>query len=50
MALAVGVNLGGEVARLFMKVPGPSGGIEVAGRLVPYLTGPRRAAKRTRGF
>jgi uncharacterized membrane protein YjjB (DUF3815 family) len=50
MALAIGVNLGGEVARLFMKVPGPSGGIEAAGRLVPYLTGPRRAAKRTRGF
>ncbi|WP_327067622.1 threonine/serine exporter family protein [Kitasatospora sp. NBC_01250] len=50
MALAIGVNLGGEVARLFMKVPGVGtlAGGEV--RLVPYLTGPRRAAKRTRGF
>jgi uncharacterized membrane protein YjjP (DUF1212 family) len=47
MALAIGVNLGGEVARLFMKVPGPE---SLGGRLVPYLTGPRRAAKRTRGF
>ncbi|PYC87947.1 hypothetical protein C7C46_02635 [Streptomyces tateyamensis] len=47
MALAIGVNLGGEVARLFMKVPGPEA---LGGRLVPYLTGPRRAAKRTRGF
>ncbi|MFE9427143.1 threonine/serine exporter family protein [Kitasatospora sp. NPDC006697] len=49
MALAIGVNLGGEVARLFLKVPGPGAG---GGSLVPYLTlgGPRRAAKRTRGF
>ncbi|MEU1800186.1 threonine/serine exporter family protein [Streptomyces sp. NPDC019937] len=39
LAIAIGVNLGGEAARLFLKVPGgaddPSG---------------RRAAKRTRGF
>jgi uncharacterized membrane protein YjjB (DUF3815 family) len=47
MALAIGVNLGGEVARLFMKVPGLAPG---GPSLVPYLTGPRRAAKRTRGF
>ncbi|MFJ6617191.1 threonine/serine exporter ThrE family protein [Kitasatospora sp. NPDC091335] len=44
MALAVGVNLGGEIARLFMKLPvgdeRPS--------LYPVM--PRRAAKRTRGF
>ncbi|MEZ0091417.1 threonine/serine exporter ThrE family protein [Streptacidiphilus sp. EB129] len=39
LALAVGVNLGGEVARLFLQVP-PGAGPEVA----------RRAAKRTRGF
>lgn len=39
LAIAIGVNLGGEAARLFLKMPGadtdPSG---------------RRAAKRTRGF
>ncbi|MFI0780742.1 threonine/serine exporter ThrE family protein [Streptomyces sp. NPDC021212] len=39
LAIAIGVNLGGEAARLFLKIPGsgddPSG---------------RRAAKRTRGF
>ncbi|MDH6111270.1 uncharacterized membrane protein YjjP (DUF1212 family) [Kitasatospora sp. MAP12-15] len=46
MALAIGVSLGGEVARLFMKVPGPG----AEHRLAPYLTAPRRAAKRTRGF
>ncbi|MDH6116979.1 uncharacterized membrane protein YjjP (DUF1212 family) [Kitasatospora sp. GAS204A] len=50
MALAIGVNLGGEVARLFMKVPGIGTLAGADGRLVPYLTGPRRAAKRTRGF
>ncbi|MFF2042395.1 threonine/serine exporter ThrE family protein [Kitasatospora sp. NPDC058170] len=44
MALAIGVNLGGEVARLFMKLPG--GGERPL--LAPAL--PRRAAKRTRGF
>jgi uncharacterized membrane protein YjjP (DUF1212 family) len=38
LAIAVGVNLGGEISRLFLKVPG-------AGR-----TSGRRAAKRTRGF
>lgn len=36
LAIAVGVNLGGELARLVLKTPGPAG--------------PRRAAKRTRGF
>ncbi|MFI9269558.1 threonine/serine exporter family protein [Kitasatospora sp. NPDC052896] len=46
MALAIGVNLGGEVARLFLKVPGPG----AEHRLVPYFSVPRRAAKRTRGF
>ena len=44
LALAIGVNLGGEVARLFMKIPG---GPE---RLALYPAVPRRAAKRTRGF
>ncbi|MFG2092691.1 threonine/serine exporter ThrE family protein [Streptomyces sp. NPDC048612] len=38
LAIAVGVNLGAEVARLFLRAPG----IEEAGG--------RRAAKRTRGF
>ncbi|MEU9483909.1 threonine/serine exporter family protein [Streptomyces decoyicus] len=38
LAIAVGVNLGAEVARLFLRAPG----IEEAGA--------RRAAKRTRGF
>ncbi|MEW2520024.1 threonine/serine ThrE exporter family protein [Actinacidiphila alni] len=36
LAIAVGVNLGGELARLVLKTPGPSA--------------PRGAAKRTRGF
>ena len=36
LALAIGVNLGNEIARLALKPPGPSA--------------PRRAAKRTRGF
>ncbi|GAA4855034.1 threonine/serine ThrE exporter family protein [Kitasatospora terrestris] len=44
MALAIGVNLGGEVARLFLKSPGATE------RLAPHLLVPRRAAKRTRGF
>ncbi|GJF29690.1 membrane protein [Kitasatospora sp. NE20-6] len=44
LALAIGVNLGGEVARLFLKTPGATE------RLAPYLLVPRRAAKRTRGF
>jgi uncharacterized membrane protein YjjP (DUF1212 family) len=39
LALAVGVNLGGEVARLFLRVPQGDG---------PEIV--RRAAKRTRGF
>ncbi|MFC8450865.1 threonine/serine exporter family protein [Kitasatospora sp. NPDC057223] len=44
LALAVGVNLGGEIARLFMKIPSGS-------ELPPlYPVAPRRAAKRTRGF
>ncbi|EFD68504.1 threonine/serine exporter family protein [Streptomyces violaceoruber] len=38
MAIAIGVNLGGEISRLFLKVPGAA---SAAGR---------RAAKRTRGF
>ncbi|MDH6576665.1 threonine/serine exporter family protein [Kitasatospora sp. MAP5-34] len=58
LALAVGVNLGGEIARLFMKLPGRTTGIRAPGlgtlgadqRLAPYLLAPRRAAKRTRGF
>ncbi|MGW3103189.1 threonine/serine ThrE exporter family protein [Streptomyces sp. NPDC001100] len=37
MAIAIGVNLGSEISRLFLRVPGPSAGA-------------RRAAKRTRGF
>ena len=40
LAIAIGVNLGGEIARLFMKVPG-AGIVD---------TTDRRAAKRTRGF
>jgi len=40
LALAVGVNLGGEVARLFLKVPQGDGPAVVR----------RAAAKRTRGF
>ena len=39
LALAVGVNLGGEVARLFLQIPQGDG---------PEIV--RRAAKRTRGF
>ncbi|MFI5757942.1 threonine/serine exporter family protein [Streptomyces sp. NPDC051569] len=38
LAIAIGVNLGGEISRLFLRVPG-------AGR-----ASGRRAAKRTRGF
>jgi uncharacterized membrane protein YjjB (DUF3815 family) len=38
MAIAIGVNLGSEISRLFLRVPG-------AGRAAG-----RRAAKRTRGF
>ncbi|MGQ4386510.1 threonine/serine ThrE exporter family protein [Streptomyces sp. SAS_270] len=37
MAIAIGVNLGSEISRLFLRVPGGSAGA-------------RRAAKRTRGF
>ncbi|MFF1920134.1 threonine/serine exporter ThrE family protein [Streptomyces sp. NPDC058221] len=37
-AIAIGVNLGSEISRLFMRVPGAVGGAN------------RRAAKRTRGF
>ncbi|MFD9000951.1 threonine/serine exporter ThrE family protein [Streptomyces sp. NPDC059582] len=37
MAIAIGVNLGSEISRLFLRVPGGA-------------TGGRRAAKRTRGF
>ncbi len=44
LALAIGVNLGGEIARLFMKLPV---GVERPS-LAPVI--PRRAAKRTRGF
>ncbi|MFE7530977.1 threonine/serine exporter family protein [Kitasatospora sp. NPDC057542] len=44
MALAIGVNLGGEIARLFMKLP------VGAERPSLYPAVPRRAAKRTRGF
>ncbi|WP_280696517.1 threonine/serine exporter family protein [Kitasatospora sp. GP82] len=44
LALAVGVNLGGEIARLFLKQPGTEQ------PLAPALKVPRRAAKRTRGF
>ncbi|GAA2232118.1 MULTISPECIES: threonine/serine exporter family protein [Kitasatospora] len=44
LALAVGVNLGGEIARLFLKQPGA----ELS--LAASLGVPRRAAKRTRGF
>ncbi|WP_424888336.1 threonine/serine ThrE exporter family protein [Streptomyces sp. XH2] len=36
LAIAIGVNLGSEMARMFLKVPGEAAG--------------RRAAKRTRGF
>ncbi|HET6855809.1 MAG TPA: threonine/serine exporter family protein, partial [Streptomyces sp.] len=38
LAIAIGVNLGGEVSRLFLKTPGAGRGAS------------RRAAKRTRGF
>ncbi len=37
MAIAIGVNLGSEISRLFLRMPGAS-------------SGARRAAKRTRGF
>ncbi|MCQ6556327.1 threonine/serine exporter family protein [Streptomyces sp. C10-9-1] len=42
LAIAIGVNLGSEVTRLFLRVPGAPGEIQ--------LPGGRRAAKRTRGF
>ncbi|WP_329546282.1 threonine/serine exporter family protein [Streptomyces sp. NBC_01356] len=38
MAIAIGVNLGSEISRLFLRIPGAS------------TAGGRRAAKRTRGF
>lgn len=38
LAIAIGVNLGGEISRLFLQVPAGEGRAE------------RRAAKRTRGF
>ncbi|WP_434594277.1 threonine/serine ThrE exporter family protein [Streptomyces sp. A5-4] len=38
LAIAIGVNLGGEISRLFLKTPGTGRGAS------------RRAAKRTRGF
>jgi uncharacterized membrane protein YjjB (DUF3815 family) len=42
LAIAVGVNLGSEAARLFLRTPG---------RAAPaLLPGRRRGAKRTRGF
>ncbi|MFF1867459.1 threonine/serine exporter family protein [Kitasatospora herbaricolor] len=44
LALAIGVNLGGEIARLFMKIPGSTEPLTL------YPAVPRRAAKRTRGF
>lgn len=37
LAIAIGVNLGGELSRLFLRMPGVQGPL-------------RRAAKRTRGF
>ncbi|MEU5161977.1 threonine/serine exporter family protein [Streptomyces sp. NPDC020875] len=43
LAIAIGVNLGGEISRLFLRVP------SVAGAL-PVPAFRRRAAKRTRGF
>ena len=39
LAIAIGVNLGGELSRLFLKAPRVAGGQKG-----------RRAAKRTRGF
>ncbi|GAA1665250.1 hypothetical protein GCM10009680_01180 [Streptomyces yatensis] len=39
LAIAIGVNLGGEAARLFLKTPGATAD-----------PSDRRAAKRTRGF
>ncbi|MFF8844772.1 threonine/serine exporter ThrE family protein [Streptomyces sp. NPDC015127] len=44
LAIAIGVNLGAEISRLFLRVPGAVG---VPGAEPP---GGRRAAKRTRGF
>ncbi|CAM5530672.1 membrane protein [Streptomyces avidinii] len=38
LAIAIGVNLGSEMSRLFMRIPGAAGSVK------------RRAAKRTRGF
>ncbi|UYQ63584.1 threonine/serine ThrE exporter family protein [Streptomyces peucetius] len=45
LAIAIGVNLGGEIARLFLRVPGVTGALPGA-----ETPGGRRAAKRTRGF
>ncbi|MEV4331537.1 threonine/serine exporter family protein [Streptomyces sp. NPDC049597] len=44
LAIAIGVNLGAEISRLFLRVPGAAG---LPGAEAP---GGRRAAKRTRGF
>ncbi|MEU0371657.1 threonine/serine exporter family protein [Streptomyces sp. NPDC006283] len=45
LAIAIGVNLGGEISRLFLRVR--PGAVGVPGVETP---GGRRAAKRTRGF
>jgi uncharacterized membrane protein YjjP (DUF1212 family) len=45
LAIAIGVNLGGEISRLFLRVPGVTGALPGA-----ETPGGRRAAKRTRGF
>jgi uncharacterized membrane protein YjjP (DUF1212 family) len=45
LAIAIGVNLGGEISRLFLRIPGVTGALP--GTETP---GGRRAAKRTRGF
>ncbi|MFP1628592.1 threonine/serine exporter ThrE family protein [Streptomyces sp. 5K101] len=44
LAIAIGVNLGAEISRLFLRFPG------VAGLPGAETPGARRAAKRTRGF
>jgi hypothetical protein len=44
LALAVGVNLGGEVARLFLRIAP----VEGQGQALPAPL--RRGAKRTRGY
>ncbi len=41
LAIAIGVNLGSEMARLFIKTPGQT---------TPLTPLGRRGAKRTRGF